>query len=133
MVRILPRPAQQPRPALVLGGSSRAAAQRAARLADGFRPVVPALMQDYAEALEALGKPPPTMPEAAARGYLFLHVSRDPEGDWARIAPHALHENNDYARWLEGAPNPVYFHADEAATLLETGRYQIVTPEQSVE
>lgn len=132
-VRILPRPAQRPRPEVVLGGSSRAAAERAARIADGFRPVVPALMEDYAEALRSLGKPVPETRSAGSGGYLFLHVTRDPEGDWERIAPHALHENNDYARWLEGAPNPVYHHVSDPAELLASGAYRIVTPEQCLE
>ncbi|MFW6093318.1 MAG: LLM class flavin-dependent oxidoreductase [Pseudomonadota bacterium] len=128
-VRILPRPAQRPRPLLTLGGASPAAARRAARIADGFRPVVPELMQDYAEALRELGKPAPAAP-AAGGGYLFLHVTRDPEADWARIAPHALHENNDYARWLEGTPNAVYRHVEDPAELRDTGVYRVVTPEQ---
>lgn len=132
-VRVLPRPVQTPRPDLVLGGSSKAAAERAARLADGFRPVVPDLMKDYAEALQSLGKPRPSMPAAGGSGYLFLHVTNDPEGDWAKIAPHALHENNDYARWLEGAPNPVYHHVSDPDELRVSGAYRIVTPEQCLE
>jgi alkanesulfonate monooxygenase SsuD/methylene tetrahydromethanopterin reductase-like flavin-dependent oxidoreductase (luciferase family) len=132
-VRVLPRPTQRPRPTLVLGGSSRAAAQRAARLADGFRPVVPELMHDYAQALERLGKPAPQVPQASGPRYLFLHVTQDPDADWERIAPHALHENNEYARWLQGAPNPVYFHAENADALRASGSYQIVTPRRCLE
>jgi alkanesulfonate monooxygenase SsuD/methylene tetrahydromethanopterin reductase-like flavin-dependent oxidoreductase (luciferase family) len=131
-VRILPRPAQRPRPGLTLGGSSPAAAERAARLADGFRPVVPELMRDYAQALERLGKPAPELPVIQGGGYLFLHVTHDPDGDWEKIAPHALHENNDYARWLEGAPNPVYHHVDDPAELRASGVYRIVTPQECI-
>lgn len=132
-VRILPRPAQQPRPDIVLGGSSKAAAERAARLADGFRPVVPELMQDYADAVERLGRPRPLVPTGGGGGYLFLHVTHDPEGDWAKIAPHALHENNDYAQWLEGVPNPVYHHVTDPDELRASGVYRIVTPEQCLD
>jgi alkanesulfonate monooxygenase SsuD/methylene tetrahydromethanopterin reductase-like flavin-dependent oxidoreductase (luciferase family) len=131
-VRILPRPAQWPRPEIVMGGSSKAAAMRAARIADGFRPVSPNLFEDYRQALAELGKPVPD-PAPMRGGYLFLHVTRDPDGDWKKIAPHALHENNDYARWLEGEPNAVYHRTDDPAELLASGRYRIVTPEQCID
>jgi alkanesulfonate monooxygenase SsuD/methylene tetrahydromethanopterin reductase-like flavin-dependent oxidoreductase (luciferase family) len=132
-VRILPRPAQQPRPAIVMGGSSKAAAERAARIADGYQPVMPELYEDYRQALEALGKPVP--PRAPNRGgYLYLHVTNDPEAAWKKVAPHALHENNDYARWLSAANNTaVYKEVTDAAELLASGAYKIVTPDQCVE
>jgi alkanesulfonate monooxygenase SsuD/methylene tetrahydromethanopterin reductase-like flavin-dependent oxidoreductase (luciferase family) len=131
-VRILPRPAQRPRPEIVMGGSSKAAAERAARIADGYRPVTPEIFEDYRQALAALGKPVPD-PVPIRGNYMFLHVTEDPQGDWQAIAPHALHENNDYARWLEGAPNAVYHHTDDPAELLASGRYRIVTPQQCLE
>lgn len=131
-VRILPRPAQRPRPDIVMGGTTKAAAERAARIADGYMPVAPELFEDYRQALAALGKPvPPPMP-ARRGGYMFLHVTNDPDGDWQRIAPHALHENNDYAAWLKGQPNAVYRHVDDAAALLASGQYRIVTPDECV-
>jgi alkanesulfonate monooxygenase SsuD/methylene tetrahydromethanopterin reductase-like flavin-dependent oxidoreductase (luciferase family) len=93
-VRILPRPAQSPRPKIVMGGSSRAAAERAARIADGYSPVAPHLFEDYRQALTALGRPVPDMPVRRGSGYFFLHVTKDPEGDWKKIAPHAMHERS---------------------------------------
>jgi alkanesulfonate monooxygenase SsuD/methylene tetrahydromethanopterin reductase-like flavin-dependent oxidoreductase (luciferase family) len=131
-VRILPRPAQSPRPAITMGGSSKAAGERAARIADGYAPVAPHLYEDYRAALAALGKPVPE-PMRAAGAYMYLHVTRDPETDWAKVAPHALHENNDYAAWLEGEPNPVYHKVTDPAELLASGMYKIVTPEQCLE
>lgn len=131
-VKILPRPAQRPRPPIIMGGSSKAAAERAARIADGYSPVLPHLFEDYRTALAALGKPvPPAQP--VQDGYFFLHVTKDPEGDWKKIAPHALHENNDYAKWLEGAPNPAYAHTDDPNALLSSGMYRILTPVQCLE
>jgi len=131
-VRILPRPAQSPRPAITMGGSSKAAAERAARIADGYQPVTAAIYEDYRQALEALGKPVP--PRAANRGsYLYLHVTKDPEATWRQVAPHALHENNDYARWLRDAPNAVYHEATDPDVLLASGAYKIVTPDECVE
>jgi len=131
-VRILPRPAQTPRPAITMGGSSKAAAERAARIADGYQPVTPTIYEDYRQALAALGKPVP--PRATHRGsYLYLHVTKDPEATWRQIAPHALHENNDYARWLKDAPNAVYHEATDAEVLRGSGAYKIVTPDECVE
>lgn len=132
-VRVLPRPAQQPRPDIVMGGSTAAAARRAARIADGFRPVVPELMAVYARELADLGNPVPDMPKPTGDRYMFLHVTEDPTRDWGEIAPHALHDNNEYARWLQGAPNPVYKPVSDADELLESGICRVVTPDQCLE
>jgi len=133
MVRVLPRPAQRPRPAIIMGGSSKAAAERAARIADGFLPVSPNLFEDYRQALLALGRPAPDPVPEGEGGYFFLHVTHDPDGDWKKIAPHALHANNEYARWLEGQPNAVFAHTDDAAGLFASGRYRVITPTQCVD
>jgi alkanesulfonate monooxygenase SsuD/methylene tetrahydromethanopterin reductase-like flavin-dependent oxidoreductase (luciferase family) len=130
-VRILPRPAQRPRPQIAMGGSSKAAAERAARIADGYHPVAPPLYEDYRQALAALGKPVPE-PVKQRGSYLYLYVTDDPETAWNTIAPHALHENNDYARWLEGSPNAVYHQVRDPAELLASGAYKILTPDQCV-
>ena len=116
-----------------MGGSSKAAAERAARIADGYSPVAPHLFEDYRQALAALGRPVPEAPPAQQDGYFFLHVTHDPEGDWKKIAPHALHENNDYAKWLEGEANAVYTHVDDPDALRASGMYRIVTPAQCLE
>ena len=130
-VRIRPRPAQQPRPQINMGGSSPAAAQRAARIADGYRPVAPAMFEDYRQALAALDKPVPE-PLPLRDYYFFLHVTEDPDRDWPKIAPHVLHENNSYASWLEGVPDPPYGHLDDADELRKSGAVRIVTPAQCV-
>lgn len=132
IVRILPRPAQKSGPAIIMGGSSRAAAERAARIADGFAPVAAHLYDDYRTALAALGKPEPEPMERRA-SYMYLHVCRDPESDKALVGQYLLHENNDYADWLEGQPNPAYRKVDSPDELWSTGRYKFVTPEQCVE
>ena len=131
-VRILPRPAQHPRPLITLGGSSKGAAERAARIADNYRPVSDVLFEDYREALAALGKPvPPPMP--ARQRYYYLHVTHDPDEDWKRAAPYVMHDNNAYAKWMEGQPHPAFLHADDPEELRASGRVRIVTPDQCVE
>ena len=127
-VRILPTPAQAGGPDIVMGGSSPAAAKRAARIADGFFPVVPELFDIYLDELKALNKPLPETAQKAPASYRFLHISHDPQAAWEKIAPHALHENNDYAQWLKDAPNAVYTTVSDPGILLSSGAYKIVTP-----
>jgi alkanesulfonate monooxygenase SsuD/methylene tetrahydromethanopterin reductase-like flavin-dependent oxidoreductase (luciferase family) len=132
-VRVLPRPAQRPRPAIFMGGTSPASARRAARIADGYQPAVPALYDLYLEELAAVGKSPPDPEEAglATIGpYLFL--SEDPERDWERIAPFALYDNNEYAKWVAeigGGLEPI----DNPTELRRHGTYRVITPEECLE
>lgn len=132
-VRILPRPAQRPRPEIALGGSSPAAAKRAARIADDFQPVVPKLYDIYLEELAALGKPVPPPRAGGRAGGMFFHVAEDPDRAWAQIAPHAMHETNDYAEWAKGMRGSPYRAFDSADELRASGMYEVVTPEEAVD
>jgi alkanesulfonate monooxygenase SsuD/methylene tetrahydromethanopterin reductase-like flavin-dependent oxidoreductase (luciferase family) len=133
-VRILPRPAQQPRPAIALGGSSPAAAKRAARIADDFQPVVPRLYDVYLEELAALGKPAPEpRPRRGGGGGMFFHIAEDPDRAWEQIAPHAMHETNDYAEWAKGMRGSPYTSFDSSDELRKSGMYEIVTPGVAVD
>jgi alkanesulfonate monooxygenase SsuD/methylene tetrahydromethanopterin reductase-like flavin-dependent oxidoreductase (luciferase family) len=129
-VRVTPRPLQRPRPPLALGGSSPAAARRAARLADRFVPALPYLWKLYREERERLGLP---VPPTGRVGPLFLHVAEDPDAAWARIAPHALHEANAYGRWMTetGTAGPYRPMAD-ADALRASGMYRVLTPDACV-
>ncbi|MBO0729880.1 MAG: LLM class flavin-dependent oxidoreductase [Acidimicrobiaceae bacterium] len=131
-VRILPRPAQRPRPAILMGGASPASARRAARIADGYAPLAPRLYEIYLEELRSLGKPEPGPgPQAVgASGYVF--VSDDPERTWASIGPHALHDNNAYAAWIGARRGPFSVASDEQE-LRSRGIYRVVTPDECVE
>jgi len=130
-VRVTPTPVQEPHPPILLGGSSAAAARRAARIASGFVPAVPELFSLYAEACRGAGTTPG--PERTL-GPPFIHVSNDPEADWARIAPHALHETNSYGRWYAqtGTIGP-YLPITDADALRASGTYQVLTPDACVE
>lgn len=127
-VRVTPRPLQAAGPTLLLGGSTKAAARRAARLGDGFLPVDASLWTVYAAECERLGRdpgPPPPPP-----GPLFVHVADDPERAWAHIAPHALHETNSYGEWLTEAEGlGPYTPTDDAESLRAMGLYAVVTPD----
>ncbi len=129
-VQVTPRPWQPAGPPLLLGGATPLAARRAARCGDGFVPGVAGLYDAYATACREMGKTPAPEP---VFGPLAIFVSEDPEAAWRRIAPHALHETNCYARWYrEGnIPGP-YSHFDSAEDLRATGLYQVLTPAQCI-
>src|SRR5579884_366591 len=91
-VRVTPSPAQPNGPALVLGGSTEAAARRAARIGDGFLPSSPQLWSYYTDELAKLGKPHPGPYPGGDTS--FFHLAKDPDAGWDAIAPYALHEVN---------------------------------------
>ena len=131
-VTITPKPYSRPRPPILMGGSTRAAARRAARHADFFIPTGPEIFEYYREELAALGKPDPgSMPMSPAAVFF---VAEDPDAYWAQIAPHVQHETNIYARWAEqaGMPSP-YRHFDDTGALRASGAYRVMTPAQLVE
>ena len=132
-VRVTPRPVQRPRPPILMGGSSRAAAERAARLADGFLPTLPQYFDLYREARRRLGKPDPG-PMPPSLGVNFLHVAEDPERAWRQIAPHALHETNSYGQWIQdaGGGGP-YQVVNDADALRASGAYCVWTPDELIE
>ncbi len=130
-VRVTPRPWQADGPPLLLGAATPGGARRAARCGDGFVPGLMGLWETYAASCRELGKqagPEPVF------GPLAIFVSEDPEATWQRIAPHALHESNCYARWYRegGVPGP-YGHFDSADVLRAAGLYQVLTPAQCIE
>jgi hypothetical protein len=62
-----------------------------------------------------------------------VHVARDPDAAWARIAPFALHETNAYARWAADTDVATpYQEAHDADALRASGRYLVLTPEELV-
>jgi len=129
-VRLTPKPVQRPGPKLILGGGSEPVARRAARLADGFKPMRPDLWAIYYDELERLGRPferkpiPPRMPA-------FLHVTRDPERDWAIIRPHAMFELEQYAAW--GLQGSVIIGDDGATEANLKASNAVWTPEEARE
>jgi alkanesulfonate monooxygenase SsuD/methylene tetrahydromethanopterin reductase-like flavin-dependent oxidoreductase (luciferase family) len=133
-VSITPSPHQPGGPSITLGGSSEPAARRAARIGDGFLPSSPALWDYYRDECAKVGKPDPGPYMGGDTS--FFHVSTDPDADWDRIAPFAMHEVNAYGEWMaEAGVAGVggYESISDADALRETGQYRVITPDELVD
>lgn len=129
-IRVTPKP--QAQPTLIIGGVTEAAARRAARLRAGYNPsssLDPRLPQAYHDECAKVGFKDGFV--APSNAIACMHVSEDPERDWARIAPHALYEAQAYASWkdpvLAGRPGPA-----TAEELRASGAYRVLTPDECV-
>lgn len=128
-ILVTPRPLQPSIP-IYLGGSTPAAARRAARIADGFVTHREELYRIYEESAVALGHAPEPF-EAPGPG--FVHITRDPAGDWERIGPHALHETNAYGEWAQAAGLvSTYSKVASLSELKRLGSYAVVTPDECI-
>ncbi|MFC4502114.1 MULTISPECIES: LLM class flavin-dependent oxidoreductase [Streptomyces] len=131
-VRVTPRPASDPHPLLLVGGSSKAAARRAARLGLPFFPSahMPELESYYKERLVEYGTEGWTMMPGAETP--LLHIAEDPDRTWSEYGRHFLHEARTYASWQSGGG--VHSAVRSAATTVEDlrteGVYRILTPEE---
>jgi hypothetical protein len=131
-VWVTPRP--EPPPSILLGGGTPAAARRAAKIADGwFPPLEAKLWPPYREACLALGKPDPG--EYPKQGPIFLWVSKQPDQDRERLAPHVLHQLRSYSEWTVeayGRPSGPYAKQMTPETVWQSAAYQVLTPEQTL-
>jgi alkanesulfonate monooxygenase SsuD/methylene tetrahydromethanopterin reductase-like flavin-dependent oxidoreductase (luciferase family) len=130
-VRVTPRP--KTLPMILIGGSTEKAARRAARLRAGFFPAIgdPRLADAYREECTRLGHDAGFVMLPSGPG--FVHVTDDPERDWARIAPHALYDAQTYASWqTAGQRSSVHVEARTADDVRRSGVYRVVTPDECV-
>jgi len=133
-VRITPRPFTDPHPLLLVGGSSKAAARRAARLGLPFFPSahLPELEAYYKERLVEYGTEGWTMMPTAETP--LLHIAENPDEAWARHGEHFLHEARTYASWQSGDIRSVVRSAAASVEELRAeGVYRILTPQECVE
>jgi alkanesulfonate monooxygenase SsuD/methylene tetrahydromethanopterin reductase-like flavin-dependent oxidoreductase (luciferase family) len=132
-VRVTPRPFTQPHPPLVIGGTSKPAARRAARLGLPLSPAdnVPELEAYYYAQCAELGTSGfCAMPPA---DFAFLFVHEDPDKAWAELGHHFLHEARTYAGWqTSDARSIVTSHATTVGELRAEGIYRVATPEECV-
>jgi alkanesulfonate monooxygenase SsuD/methylene tetrahydromethanopterin reductase-like flavin-dependent oxidoreductase (luciferase family) len=129
-VRVLPTPAQPGGPAIILGGTSEAAARRAARIADGFLPSEPTCWEHYRDECLKLGKPDPG-PGMTGHGDTVI-LAEDPDAAWQELGSFLLHETNAYGAWqaTAGITATTYRPADDVDALRAAGQYRILTPDE---
>ncbi len=133
-VQVLPTPVTRGGPMLFVGGSTRIAARRAAKLGANLLPSIddPQLAADYKAACEEFGTKPGVvvLPNPAP---VFVHVTEDPERDWQIIAPHALHDAATYAAWqTPGQRSLVHSSATTVEELRTEGKYRVATPDETI-
>jgi alkanesulfonate monooxygenase SsuD/methylene tetrahydromethanopterin reductase-like flavin-dependent oxidoreductase (luciferase family) len=131
-VHITPAPFRPGGPSIILGGSSRPAAERAARIADGFIPSIPEVWTFYRDAVQKLGRPDPGPSPIGANQVVAL--AEDPNKGWEQMAPFFLHETNAYGMWQAQDDIASPFHnVEDVNELRTTGQYRVLAPEQFVE
>ncbi len=127
--RVTPTPVQKPHPPLWMGGSSKAAARRAARLVDYFYTENRELFAEFNAERERLGKQAIPFIEL---GSGFFVIAEDPDAEWQRMAPHILFECNSYGKWqASSAMQGQYMEMTDAEPLRATGLYPIVRPDEA--
>jgi alkanesulfonate monooxygenase SsuD/methylene tetrahydromethanopterin reductase-like flavin-dependent oxidoreductase (luciferase family) len=132
-VRVTPAPLTKPHPVVAIGGTSKAAARRAARFGLPFLPArtVPGLAEYYAEQCAERGVEGFCMEPGDVT--VMLHVAEDPDKAWAEVGRHFLHEATTYAAWqTPDIQSSVHSHATTTDELRAEGIYQVLTPEEVV-
>jgi alkanesulfonate monooxygenase SsuD/methylene tetrahydromethanopterin reductase-like flavin-dependent oxidoreductase (luciferase family) len=132
-VHLTPGPYRKDGLAITLGGSSEAAARRAARIGDAFIPSMPEVWDFYRDEMIVLGKPDPG-PAGFALETRTVAVASDPEAAWTEVAPFFRHEMDAYGAWQaqEGIASPYQTVTDDDE-LRTSGRYAVLTPEGFVD
>ena len=133
-VKVTPRPKTQPHPMLLVGGTSRVSARRAARFGLPFFPAanLPELEAYYYEQCAAEGTQGFCMMPAADTTMTLL--TEDPDKAWAELGHHLLHEALTYAGWqTPDIRSAVHSGATTVDGLRAEGMYRFLTPQQCLD
>jgi alkanesulfonate monooxygenase SsuD/methylene tetrahydromethanopterin reductase-like flavin-dependent oxidoreductase (luciferase family) len=136
---VTPKPFQQPRPRIGMGGSAPASARRAAQIADSYHPTVPEMVEVYRAEMVRLGKEPgpalaPPKP-GVKRKELLVAVSNDPESTWKQVGPICVEYMNSFAEWIRdgaGAVASRYSEVPSVEALRRTGVLLVLSPDECV-
>jgi alkanesulfonate monooxygenase SsuD/methylene tetrahydromethanopterin reductase-like flavin-dependent oxidoreductase (luciferase family) len=132
-VRVTPRPFTQPHPPIMLGGTSKPAARRAARFGLPMFAAahMPWLEAYYYEQCAAHGTQGFFM--MPGEQTVMLHISEDPDLAWAELGRYFMEEAVTYASWqTEDISSAVHSHATTPEELRAEGIYQVLTPDEVV-
>ena len=130
--RITPSPLTKPHPLIMIGGTSKIAARRAAKFGLPLSPAahMPELEAYYYEQCELNG----TQGFCAMPGQEthMTFVAEDPDKAWAELGQYFLNEASVYSKWqTSDISSAVHSHASTPEELREEGIYQIVTPQEA--
>jgi alkanesulfonate monooxygenase SsuD/methylene tetrahydromethanopterin reductase-like flavin-dependent oxidoreductase (luciferase family) len=134
MVRVTPRPKSPPQALLFVGGRTKVAARRAARLGLAFWPVahMPELDAYYLEQCKEHGTTGFTLMPSPDTTFTF--VADDPDKAWADLGHHFLHEAQTYAGWQNhDAHSAAYSAATTVDELRAEGKYTVLTPAECID
>jgi probable F420-dependent oxidoreductase len=132
-VAVRPRPVQQPRPEIWIGGLSEPAVRRAARLGDGLLAAGRRAYQWYTDERARAGLPAGPLRIAGAHEWYF--VDRQPQQLLERVAANLLLYHNTVAGFFATAGQPMPMGPAQPAGLdeiLASGRYIFCTPDECV-
>jgi alkanesulfonate monooxygenase SsuD/methylene tetrahydromethanopterin reductase-like flavin-dependent oxidoreductase (luciferase family) len=133
-VQVTPATTNPGGPMIMLGGTSEAAARRAARIADGFVPSEPACWEHYRDECVKLGKPDPG--EFSIKGPLGGQVvlAEDVEAAWQELGPYFLYETQAYGALEQAAAATgrvaTFTPMSTIDEVRESGQYRILTPDE---
>lgn len=132
-VQVTPMPFTRPHPTMFMGGSSRAAARRAARLGLPLQlpcrnPEVEDLYQSECDRLGVAAFC------IAPDNVSMVHVVEDPDRAWAELGWHFMLEAEIYSSWQPpGQTSAVHSHASTLEELRSEGIYQFLTPDEAIQ
>jgi alkanesulfonate monooxygenase SsuD/methylene tetrahydromethanopterin reductase-like flavin-dependent oxidoreductase (luciferase family) len=134
--QVTPKPATPGGPTLLMGGSTAAAARRAARCGLGFyaQSTDPELETIYRAACAELRVEPGLCMVPPQGTVTAAFVAEDVDEAWERMGPCLLHDARMYASWLSGAAAASVSVATSVAELrAERGAYRIFSIDEAVE
>ena len=130
--QIQPTPVTKPHPFIMIGGTSKVAARRAARFGLPLSPAanMPELEAYYYEQCEKHGTQGfCAMPDDETKMTL---VAEDPDKAWAELGQYFLNEASMYSSWqTSDISSAVHSHATTPEELRAEGIYQIITPAEA--